>query len=130
MDFDFDKWAELAKNDPQSFEKQRAKVIKDFISSFPPEKQKKLWEFQLLIDAERQISKTPLEACQKLTQMMIDGVCRKGGLIELNAQLEKIRLELRLSLANLVQVKNHFLKERRGENDRHSKSTERDFRKT
>ncbi len=48
--FDFDKWTELAKSDPNAFEKKRRETIEEFISSVPLERQKALLELQSKIE--------------------------------------------------------------------------------
>ncbi len=96
--FNFEEWRRLAEENPAAFEEKRKKVIEDFISSFPPEKQKRLWEMQLLIDAERQMSKTPLEACQRIMDILTESAYKKGGLLDMSRYLTE--LELRLRMAN------------------------------
>jgi flagellar basal body rod protein FlgB len=52
MMIDFDKLMELAKT-PIEFEKERARIINDYIKSLPPEKQDKAKIFQAELDQKR-----------------------------------------------------------------------------
>lgn len=81
MEIDFDEWAKLAQ-DPQEFERKRHQIIDNFIVSAPPDQQKSLRELQAIIDAERQMSATPQEACERIIDMAMNLVGKEGGLLD------------------------------------------------
>ncbi len=70
MDFNFDEWCHLAQQDPAAFEAQRKKIIDRVIKESTWRNQRSLKDFQLHIDIERQKSKTPMEACIRLSRMV------------------------------------------------------------
>lgn len=71
MVFNFDEWAELAKNDPDEFERRRKAVIAEAIAAAPAAQQLKLHQLQWKIDAIRSTN-TPLGALLKMQEMMWD----------------------------------------------------------
>ena len=77
---DFDTWAEMAKNDPDAFERMRLQAIDEFIESVPESSQERLRRFQWRIDQERRLAKTPLAACIRLSSMMWQSLLGDGGL--------------------------------------------------
>lgn len=81
-DFDFDKWVEMAKQDPSSFESMRLAAIDDVINSASEEQQQRLRSLQWRIDQERRQAKTPLGACINLSTMMWERVMGEGGLVD------------------------------------------------
>ena len=70
MDFNFDEWCHLAQQDPAAFEAQRKKIIDQAIKESTWKNQRSLKDFQFHIDIERQKSKTPKEACIRLSRMV------------------------------------------------------------
>ncbi len=72
MDFDPQYWLELAKDDPEAFERARLEAIETFIASAPPEVQDRLRGLQCRIDLERRKAKTPLGAAVRLQSLMWD----------------------------------------------------------
>lgn len=86
---EFDHWAQLAVVDPDAFEARRSRVIEDFISSVPPERQPRLRGLQWRIDQIRRTARTPLASCIRISRMMWDSVLGEGGLHEvLNIALD------------------------------------------
>jgi hypothetical protein len=86
---EFDRWAKLAVTDPDAFEDRRSRLIEDFISSAPPERQPRLRGLQWRIDQIRRRARTPLAACITISRMMWDSVLGEGGLHEvLNIALD------------------------------------------
>lgn len=84
--FDFDVWAELARNDAEAFEQRRLEVIEDYIASAPESMQPRLRRLQWRIDAERRRYKHPLKSCVMVFNMMWDSVYGERGLLRaLNA---------------------------------------------
>ncbi len=86
---EFDHWAQLAVADPDAFEARRSRLIEDFISSVPAERQPRLRGLQWRIDQIRRSSRTPLASCIRISRMMWDSVLGEGGLHEvLNIALD------------------------------------------
>ncbi len=79
---EFDHWAQLAVTDPEAFEARRSRIIEDFISSAPAERQPRLRGLQWRIDQIRRTSRTPLASCIRISRMMWDSVLGAGGLHE------------------------------------------------
>ncbi len=79
--FDFDVWAQLAKNDPEAFEAKRLSMIEDIIVQAPPALQQRLRGLQWRIDVERERSKTPLQACIRISNMMWDMIYADRGFL-------------------------------------------------
>lgn len=88
--FNFDYWCELAKNDPEKFEKERSAAVEEVIAAAPKAKTRdRLRKLQWRVDAERKISKNPTQACLKIYNMMWDKVYGDDGLLySLNTLLE------------------------------------------
>ena len=74
--------SQLAAEDPEAFEKRRRKLIEEEISKRPPERQEALRKLQWRIDMERKRAKTPLGACIKLNDMLMDQLYKEGGFID------------------------------------------------
>ncbi len=70
MDFNFDKWARLAQQDPTAFEALRKEIIEEVIKGFPLDQQRGLEGLQFHIDMERRKSKNPMDSCIRLSNMM------------------------------------------------------------
>jgi hypothetical protein len=83
----FDEWAEMARDDPDSFEQMRLAAIEDYIGGVPCEQQERLRRLQWRIDQERRLARTPLNACIRLSRMMWDNLLGRGGLRERFAEL-------------------------------------------
>lgn len=81
-EFDFDTWMELAKKDPEAFEQRRQSLIKSTIDKAPEALQQRLAGLQWTVDCKIKSSKNPLDACVKISQMMMDSVYEEGGLLE------------------------------------------------
>ncbi len=79
-ELDFDTWADLARTDPDEFERMRLEAIDAFIESVPERNRERLRRFQWRIDVERRRAKTPLAACIRLSSMMWQSLLGDGGL--------------------------------------------------
>ncbi len=88
--FDFDYWASLWKDNPEAFELERLRAIEAVIASAPAEKQWRLRSFQWRIEVERQRSKTPQAAYQRLSKMMWDSLLGEHGLLNMLTLLTKL----------------------------------------
>ncbi len=89
-DFDFEKWAKLARNDPVEFEKERKRVIEETIMRCPPHSRQRLIRLQWRIDMERKRCKNPLQSCIRLFDMMMDFVHSEGGFLSALETLKRI----------------------------------------
>lgn len=88
---EFDHWAQLAVADSDAFEARRSRLIEAFISSVPPERQRRLRCLQWRIDQIRRTARTPLASCIRISRMMWDSVLGEGGLHEvLNIALDGV----------------------------------------
>lgn len=67
---DFDKWAALAKSDPEAFEQRRREAIEGYIASVPEEYQQRLRGVQFRVDMERARASNPLSATVRISNMM------------------------------------------------------------
>lgn len=74
--FEFDEWAELARDNPELFEARRQAVIEEFIRKAAPAHRARLRGLQFRIDMERRRSRTPLGACIRLYQLTLDAFYR------------------------------------------------------
>jgi len=78
----------LAEDNPSEFEAKRDELISEFIKSLPEKYQKRMACFQWRIDRIRDKTKTPIEACIAISNMMFDSVNK------LHKQAREIQMEL------------------------------------
>lgn len=76
MEFDFDAWAKLAREDPAEFERRRQAVLRASIDTAPPEHRQRLEGLQFQLDLERQRAGSALASCLKLNSLMWTGFFR------------------------------------------------------
>jgi hypothetical protein len=76
MEFDFDKWARLARDDPEEFERQREATLRATIAAAPSEHRQRLEGLQFRLNMERQRSESPLGSCIRLNSLMWAGFYR------------------------------------------------------
>ncbi len=72
----FDEMVQLAQSNPQEFEQLRQQLIADLIDNSPVHSQRRLRGLQFRIDMERQLAKTPLNTCLRVSRMMHDQLDR------------------------------------------------------
>lgn len=74
MKFDFDEWAQLAKQDKIAFEEKRAITLKQFITSCASNDRdlRRLNGLQFKINMIRRKHKSPMGACIAISEMMVD----------------------------------------------------------
>ena len=87
IEFDFDKWARLAQEDPVAYENMRKKMIQNVIGSASPEVKRRMEGIQWQIDQVRTSSANPMSSCLKISKMMWDNVTGEGGLLDNMRQL-------------------------------------------
>jgi len=88
-DFEFTDWSKLATSDPIAFESMRERIIESFIQSTPKPKQQRLRCLQWRIDQTRKLSRNPMDACIKLSQLMMESVYGENGLINVMQELHR-----------------------------------------
>lgn len=79
--FDFDSWAELARENPQLFESRRKRIIEQAISQALPPTQQRLRCLQWQLDQIRNTARTPLAACYRMQCMLWEKFAGDGGLL-------------------------------------------------
>jgi hypothetical protein len=72
--FDFDYWAKLAQHDPEGFEILRSQYLQDAIERSSPHHRRRLEGLQFQLDLERRRAKTPMAACLKFSEMMMNSL--------------------------------------------------------
>ena len=80
--FDFDQWSKLARDDPQAFELERARVLDRAIDQAPDARRERLRCLQWRIDQVRRRARTPMSACVEMSRLMWDSVLGERGLLE------------------------------------------------
>jgi len=76
MEFDFDAWAKLAKDDPAEFERRRELALRAAIDAAPPDFRQRLEELQSRLDSERQRTPAPLASCAHMNSLLWAGFYR------------------------------------------------------
>lgn len=81
--FDFAYWVDLAKNDPEQFEVQRAAVIESYFESIgKPETVERLRRVQWRVDTARSRARSPADAAARIYDMMWDAVGKNMDAIQ------------------------------------------------
>lgn len=88
-EIDFDTWSEMARTDPEAFERMRLAAIDSVIDSAPPENRERLRRLQWRIDQERRLARTPMAACLRISRMMWRTVLGEGGLQQRFSELQQ-----------------------------------------
>lgn len=70
IDFDFDRWRDLAQTSPEEFERQRRAVVDQLIEGC--DGARRLRGLQCRIDLERDRTRTPMKSCLRLSSLMWD----------------------------------------------------------
>jgi len=95
---DFDLLALLAKDDPDAFEVLREKICQQVIDRAPEHAKKRLQGLQFKVDMERQRSRTNVQACVRISDMM------RSALLELNATLNDMPNETKVKSLSKCKV--------------------------
>ena len=72
----FDEMLNLADNNPEELERLRSAAIEDVIDNAPAHMERRLRGLQFQIDAQRDMSKTPMASCIKISEMMHESFSR------------------------------------------------------
>ena len=86
--FDFDSWAELARSDPEAFDRHRQELIRAQIGRLPQESHDRLTRFQWRLDAERIRPSPALGACIRVSGKMWDAFSH------LDRMLDQLRADM------------------------------------
>lgn len=89
-EIDFDRWSEMARSDPETFESMRRAAIERAIESAPEAHRERLRRLQWRIDQERRLARTPMAACLRISNMMWRRVLGPGGLQERVGELQAL----------------------------------------
>jgi hypothetical protein len=76
MEFDFDAWARLAKDDPAEFERRRELALRAAIDAAPPDFRQRLEQLQNRLDRDRQRAPTPLASRVRMNSLLWAGFYR------------------------------------------------------
>ncbi len=97
IDFDFERWAQMARQDPDQFEVMRQQLIQDLIAQAPPHLKLRMEGLQWQVDQIRKQADNPMAACLQISQKMWNNVLGEKGLLtvlrEPKAFLDNIREE-------------------------------------
>ena len=78
--FDFDRWATLARDDPEAFEAARRARLEALIACAAPTRRARLRGLQFRVDMERRRASNPLAACIRIQALMWDSLLGPDGL--------------------------------------------------
>jgi len=79
--FDFDAWAELARENPQAFELERKLLIERAIMKAPADKHQRLRCLQWKLDQIRILASTPMAACLQINRLLWENIVSEHGLL-------------------------------------------------
>ncbi len=114
IEFDFDKWVRLAKEDPDAYENMRLKMIQEVIDNASPEIKHRMQGLQWQIDQIRSTSPNPMASCLRISQMMWDSMLGDNGLLDHMQQLSKPqtpKLTKSRESASVIKIRDHLDKE-------------------
>ncbi len=77
IEFDFEHWARLARDNPSVFEMQRQQVIDTSIAGAPEHLQQRLRALQWRLDHARQRAGSPFGACLQLHGLLMEHVAER-----------------------------------------------------
>ncbi len=84
----FEYLANLAASNPDKFEEHREKLINEFIQKMPSDKKDWLKKIQWRVDQARRQAKTPIGACILISNMMMESVYGRDGMLKSLESLE------------------------------------------
>ena len=85
-EIDFDRWAEIARTDPETFEAMRLEAI----ASAPEDNRERLRCLQWRIDQERRLARTPMAACVRISRLMWRSLLGPNGLQDRFVELQRL----------------------------------------
>ena len=100
--FDFDAWAELARNDPQAFELERKLLLERAIMRAPADKHQRLRCLQWKLDQIRKLASTPMAACLQINRLLWENIVSEHGLLNC---LQHLQTGKRLESSTKAQAK-------------------------
>lgn len=80
--FDFDRWSEMAQQDPEKFEAMRQQLISDLLAQTPPHLKQRMIGLQWQVDQIRRQASNPMTACLRISQRMWANVLEEKGWLE------------------------------------------------
>lgn len=90
LDFDFDRWSEIARQEPEKFEAMRRQMIDDLIAQAPEHLKPRMAGLQWQVDQIRSQAGNPMTACLQISQKMWTHVLSENGLLNILKQPGKI----------------------------------------
>lgn len=90
IQFDFDHWSSVAKENPEKFEAMREALLEQMIEQSPDNIRRRMEGLQWRIDQVRNRSDTPMAACLRISKMMWNSVLGEHGLLTALETPEKI----------------------------------------
>ncbi len=81
-EFDFDTWARLAKDDPETFEAMRQNALQGLIDKAPAASRARMQGIQWQVDQLRKRSDNPMAACVQISQLMWNSLLGERGLLD------------------------------------------------
>lgn len=103
---DFDTLKELAEHSPEKLEQILRDNIAEVFANAPEKHIRRLRGLQFQIDAQRKLSKTPMESCVRISRMMHD------SFNELNTSLKQFSALTKKSAGRKVNL--HIISSRNG----------------
>jgi len=90
LQFDFDYWSTIAKEDPERFEAMRIAMVEQLIQQSPDKIKQRMTGLQWRIDQVRNRATNPMAACLLISKMMWDSVLGDHGLLTALKTPEKL----------------------------------------
>ena len=78
--FDFDRWSQIAQQDPEKFEAMRQQLLSDLLAQTPPHLKQWMIGLQWQVDQIRKQTSNPMAACLRISQRMWANVLEEKGL--------------------------------------------------
>ena len=110
LDFDFDHWSSLARDDPEKFELMRQQLINEVMEQAPEHMKNRLEGLQWQVDQIRNQSDSSMAACITISQKMWDKVYGEKGLLDALNEPERILKSLKErsdNPNNVIPIKNY-----------------------
>jgi len=108
LEFDFDQWASIAKQDPEKFELMRQQLINELLDQTPDHLKQRMVALQWQIDHIRNQADSPMDACLSISQKMMDSILGENGLLNALNEPEKVHQSIKNSdISNVVSIKKY-----------------------